>query len=999
MNDRHFGKRLLLSFSVLTVPVLAECAVLSQTAEARTAADTTDSATAKTRVVKTRPASTAHASTPRASTSRVAATPVRPVVATSAASTGVSNAATVRAATRSVAADQESQHENITVTGSALNSTSANHNANPVQIVTAKQINMTGVTNLGDFLQRLPSIGSSGTTNSQTNGGGGASCTDIRNLGQSRVLVLIDGKRTALNGASACVDLNTIPVQQIDSIEILKDGGSELYGADAVSGVINIKLRHDLTTGNVTIRGGITGQGDDRTGQISGYKGWNFDHDKGNVTIFGSYMTQGGVLQRNRSWAENAQTNDPTSASGAVFGSSITGDGLFYGNNSGNAYSGNGSNGVTDYNGQRYQYGKAQSLVSALQNATMSIDTHYEVNRHFDIYGNSRYSHKTSNYYMAPEPISGTPTTILLPTDYPGNTTGEPLQVYKRMMEWGNRRFETALDTWTSMGGAKGEITHDWNYDISYTYGMSRETDNTEGAGNYLKLLQEWGLTPSNLSNLEDPNTTFTYNPNSCAGSAGCVQSNAFSSLSRQAAAYSNYTTINHSLYQLRDLNLRIHNNHVVKMPWENGGALGIALGMEHRSESLNYTPDPNVVSGNTLTNSQGITSGGFNVTEGYLEGRLQLLKNALLAKDLTIDGQGRYSSYNTFGTTKNWKASINWAPTQDISFRGTLGTSFRQPNVYEMYGGQALSYETATDPCAQVASYAALAGAVQTNCAAKGINTSTFVQAGGGQVATTTGGNTKLRPETGRTYTFGAVLTPRWIKGFSTSAEFWHYSLQHMIGSLNTQYILDSCYTNSDPSQCSYITRNSGGQITNVNAIDENLGNMITSGIDWDLSYHIRVTPNDIFSIENNFQRILQYKQQNQAGGQWYDYRGSLLYQNTAGETTGVPITRDYLTLGWQHGAIGVNYMVQYISGMNWNNGTSDLTKVGSERVKTPGMYLQDLSLSYSYRQWAFTGGIQNIANKKPPFVASATDNSVGGMYGSFYNGRYFFLQAGMNF
>ena len=904
---------------------------------------------------------------------------------------------TIISKSKNITFDGSGSTENVVVTGSALHS--GKYNPNPVQIITAKQINMTGSTNLGDYLQRLPSIGSSGTTNTQTNGGGGASCTDIRNFGSSRVLVLIDGKRTSLNGASACVDLNTIPVQQIASVEILKDGGSELYGADAVSGVINIKLRHDLTTGNITVRGGITGQGDNQTGQISAYKGWNFDHDKGNITLFGSYMTQGGVLQRNRSWAENAQTNNPTSSSDAVYGSSITSSGLFYGNNTGNAYSGNGTNGVTSYNGQRYQYGQAQSLMNALQNATMSADLHYELNRHFDFYGNSRYSHKTSNSYMAPEPVAGTPTTILLPTNYPGNTTGEPLQVYKRITQWGNRRDETALDTWTSMAGVKGEITHGWNYDLSYTYGMSRETDQMEGAGNYLKLLQEWGLTPSDLGNLEDPNTTFTYNPNSCAGSAGCQQTSAFSNLSSTGAAYSNYTTINHSLYQLRDLNLRIHNNHVAHMPWNNGGDLGIALGMEHRGESLNYTPDPNVVSGNTLTNSQGITSGGFNVTEGYLEGRAQFLRNAFLAKDLSVDAQGRFSSYNTFGSTKNWKVALNWAPTEDVSFHATLGTSFRQPNVYEMYGGQALSYATATDPCAQVSSYAGDAAAVQANCAAHGINTSKFVQAGGGQVATTTGGNSKLRPETGRTYTFGATLTPRWVKGFSTSVEFWHYSLQHMIGSLGTQYILDSCYTNSDPSQCAYITRNSGGQITNVNAIDENLGDMITSGIDWDLNYSLRITRNDLFSIANNFQRLLQYKQQNVSGGAWYDYSGSLMYQGTAGETSGVPITRDYLTLTWQHGPFALNYMVNYISGMRWNNGTNNLTRVGTMRIKTPGMYMQDLSASYSYKKWAFTGGIQNVANKKPPFVASATDNSLGGMYGSYYQGRYFFLQAGMNF
>lgn len=129
---------------------------------------------------------------------------------------------------------------------------------------------------------------------------------DLRNLGGNRVLVLVDGKRTTPNGNNDCIDLNTIPVQMVQSVEILKDGGSELYGADAVSGVINIKLRHDLNTGSVTIRGGITGHGDNRTGMISAMKGWNFDHDKGNLTLGGSYMTQGGIQQRNRSWSATA---------------------------------------------------------------------------------------------------------------------------------------------------------------------------------------------------------------------------------------------------------------------------------------------------------------------------------------------------------------------------------------------------------------------------------------------------------------------------------------------------------------------------------------------------------------------------------------------------------------------------------------------------------------------------------------------------------------------
>ncbi|KXV79978.1 TonB-dependent receptor, partial [Gluconobacter japonicus] len=128
---------------------------------------------------------------------------------------------------------------------------------------------------------------------------------------------------------SECVDLNAIPVQQIDRIEILKDGGSELYGADAVSGVINIRLKHDLTGGNLTIKGGITQYGDSRSGLISGYKGFNFDHGRGNVTLFGQYDTTGPISSRDRRWAALPQNDNPASGA-AGFGSSIIPGGVAF---------------------------------------------------------------------------------------------------------------------------------------------------------------------------------------------------------------------------------------------------------------------------------------------------------------------------------------------------------------------------------------------------------------------------------------------------------------------------------------------------------------------------------------------------------------------------------------------------------------------------------------------------------------------------------------------
>lgn len=885
------------------------------------------------------------------------------------------------------------QSEQLIVTGSAL-TTANNTSPNPVQIVTARQIQNTGATTLSEFFQRLPSVGSSGQYNTQTNSTNGASCLDLRNLGQERVLVLVDGKRTTLNGDTNCVDLNTIPVQQVASVEILKDGGSELYGADAVGGVVNIKLRHNINDANITLRGTITGYGDNRVGLLSAYKGWNFDHDKGNVTLFGSYMTTGGILQRNRDWSRNPQINNPSQLGKAKYGSAITPSGFVLGNTSGDRYSiANGQ--TTDYTGERYNFADDTSLTNALQVASLSGDAHYDFNNHFSLYSNVLYSHKTSSAFSAPIPIASFPNDIYIPKNYPGNLTEEDAVYYRRAPELGRRRTESAMDNVTSKIGLQGEITRRWMYDLSYTYGVSQNMVQKSGMGNYLNTMREFGLVPSNLSNLTDPNMTYTYDPNSCAGYAGCVQSSALRPLSKEAADYANYISHSHVQYQLRDLNFRLHNNHVVRMPWNHGGDLGLALGMEHRGEQLSYNPDPLLQSGNTLAGKSSPTGGQFNVSEGYAEGRLALLHNAPLAHDLSVDVQGRYSAYNTFGNTKNWKAGVDWAPTRDVRFRGTLGTSFRQPNVTEAYAGEDVGFNGATDPCAQASSYGALSNAVIANCAAHGINTGTFEQAGNAQIPTIGGGNAKLKPETGRTYTFGAVMTPRWIPGLATSVEYWHYTINGLISTLDTQYVIDSCYNNTNVSQCANINRGQTGQITSVTALSQNSGTKIESGIDWDTNYRFRITNRDSIIIDNNFQRLLSYKQQNTPDGQYYDYLGSLVYQSS----WAAPVTRDYATITWRHGNFSANYMMQYTSGMRWNDGSNDLEPNGHARIKTPSMVQSDISLDYSWNKWAFTAGIQNINNKRPPFVASTNKNTSVSQYSSFMFGRTFFLQAGVNF
>ncbi|MGY8604609.1 TonB-dependent receptor domain-containing protein [Gluconobacter cerinus] len=893
---------------------------------------------------------------------------------------------------------KSSKSEDIVVTGSYLGG-AGNKTANPVQIISAKDIQKTSAISLGDYLTRLPSVGSSGTPNTRTNGGGGVSCTDLRNLGQGRVLILIDGKRTAMNAGSECVDLNAIPVQQIDRIEILKDGGSELYGADAVSGVINIRLKHDLTGGNLTIKGGITQYGDSRSGLISGYKGFNFDHGRGNVTLFGQYDTTGPISSRDRRWAALPQNDNP--ASGAPgFGSSIIPSGVAFNPVTGKRMVPDGNGSFRAFqSSDLYNFAEGSMLQNYHQNAALSGDAHYDLNSHITLYSNVRYSHTTASRQLSPSPVQGSippsslPSSWIIPADSPDNPWGKDYAVTKRMEDVGYRQNDFAVDTWTVIGGAKGHIVGDWQYDASMTYGVSQLTAQTQNMVNYRHLLETTGteqLDPSSSS------SAVRYNPDICVAASGCVLQNPFAPYSEQAANYARFTQRDHADYQMRDVNLRFHNNHVLSLPYRHGGQIGLAFGMEHRSEQLSYKPDPVVERGDSTGATTAYTGGGFHVTEGYVEGKIPLLEHAFLARDLTVDLQGRVSAYNTFGTTKNWKVGLHWAPVQDIAFRATLGTSYRQPSIYSLYGGRTLSYPSASDPCSQAGAYGARAGTVRARCLSEGINPETFSSAFVGQLPTLSGGNAALKPETGRTYTIGTVVTPHWVPHLSLSVEYWHYTLQNMISAPGTQYILDGCYTGTEPQLCSLVSpRSTSGQLTAISAVQQNLGGLRTNGLDIDLTYRMRLGRQDSLFLSENYQQLIGYFQQYTPGGAWRNYTGRLLYLSGSG----MPRERSYTTVSWQHGAFSLTYMVQYIGGMHWNDGTNDLAPQTAGRTRSPGVFLQDVTVGYRAGRWAFNTGINNLFNRQPPFVVDGASNTAVAQYSGFIPGRYVFAQAGVDF
>ncbi len=894
--------------------------------------------------------------------------------------------------------------ENIVVTGSRLKTTNATSES-PVTIVTSAQIEHSSAQTIEEVLQQLPSVGTSGLYGGTNNGGEGASCTDIRNLGLTRVLVLVNGRRFVHSGIFGvdCVDLNNIPLSLIESIEVLKDGASTVYGADAVAGVINIKLKNNFNGTTFKADGSIgTDNGNGRDGTFSATTGHAFD--KGNIVASVDYENRSPVQQRDYSFANPVfQTNVAgavnTTGSSTPLGTRVTADG----NNTspdapvGTRYVGTPGGPVTKFTtADRFNLGQEPYLAGALERESFTSLGHYDFTDNIEGYLETYFTHKRTFTQLSPQPVTGglntnvVPDAFVVPAGNPyltalfGANSG-PVDIRHRVGEFGDRDNIASTNTFQFNGGFKGQIGWGWDYDTFFTYGESDNTIQSTGEVNFARLEQEVGFQastdPAALANAAlngDPTTLGIYNPNVCQAAQGCVLINPFGkgAISQAGVNYARFTETATSQFSLRTFGGSVSNSNVVDLPF---GPLGVALGVEHRREAGAYNPDNLVGTGVTLENSQSPTNGAFDVTELYGETKIPLLKDLPGAKDLHIDLGGRFFAYNTFGTGEVWKISGNYTPITGIRFRASIGTSFRQPSINELFGGQALSFNGAFDPCDsnQIRSYSGAAQAnVRANCLRQGVNPATF-QAINSQVQTITGGNPLLNPETSRVETLGVVLNPPFIPRSALTVDYFRYKIANSIGAVDTQTILDDCYTSPGLSNpfCRGITpRAAQQQLNTVSAINQNLGVTREDGLEVGLTYSYPTTSYGVFSFQNDAAFVFEYLSQNVPNGPFINYAGSIGSPSLYG--TGYPRLRDNLSLGWSLGDFSFGYRMRYISSLKFYPYLAAPLSQYAHSA-TDEVFYHDITASYTYGNLAATIGVDNLFDKTPPFVFDTSTNT----------------------
>jgi len=397
-----------------------------------------------------------------------------------------------------ILAAEDEDENTVTITGSRIKRSEA-EGANPVQTFSREDIVLTGINNVGDMLQEIPSVAGAGTNQSINNGGSGAIRVSLRGLGSGRTLVLLNGRRVVASGtgANSSVDLSTIPTSIIDRVEVLKDGASAIYGSDAIGGVVNIITRQDYEGFEFTAtRDQSTYSGDGASTDYDFTAG--ISSDKGSMVLSGFYSRQEAQWSGDRDWSKEELDLDPDDMTISSGGSSAPPwgryngiDGMIDGEACSSfthgAGSGPGQSDPTDFSNptgydcwdwdkDTYNYAPANYHLLPVERYGLFAQGNYEINEMFNFFTELSYSSRTSSTKLAPEPLAplvffGYPDApytadnyynmMYGPTDLDGNTV-EIADWRRRMVETGGRSDNYSLHTTRVVLGFEGDINLDW---------------------------------------------------------------------------------------------------------------------------------------------------------------------------------------------------------------------------------------------------------------------------------------------------------------------------------------------------------------------------------------------------------------------------------------------------------------------------------------------------------------------------------------------------------
>lgn len=921
----------------------------------------------------------------------------------------------------------------IVITGSRI--VRKDYSANsPILTIGAESFKSTNAISLDDTLNRLPQVSPNLGAGSNNDQSGGATTIDLRNLGVSRTLVLMDGRRMTPTTSTGGVDINMVPMSLIESVEVITGGASATYGSDAVTGVVNFKLKRNFSGVALDGQAGITGRGDGATRQLSLTMGSNFVEDRGNAVVSFEYANRDGINSRARSFSEisrlssslpygtyspNASNLPTQTAVNAVF----AGYGVAAGQvTTLRALGFNDDRTIFSQTGaQNYKATAADTYVSGgnvLFNSTgvngltvplrrygAFAKAHYDVTDDITVFGEFGYQNVTSRTVFGPgfigfnvpvtNPfIPAALSTILASRPNPTAT----FSVTRRFADLGARYATSETNGYRGLVGVTGKVAAiDGSWEIYASRG-SQTVDQQDINGFSISAV----------------NTLLARSD----GGAGLCTGGLSLFGTQNSASCLNYIRRNTLRKTVADQDVveATVQGKIVHLP---AGDVRFSLGAGYRNNGFSFTPDAALQTGDVVSFANGAVppvSGNIEVKEVFGELLIPILKDLPLIKQLELNLGYRYSDYNTFGGVKSYRAEGSWAITDFVRVRGGYARAVRAPNVVELYESRTMSSPFIGaagsvgqgDPCDVRSAYRTGGSGAQVRalCLAQGmpanlvdsyvLNTTQLVD------SAFVGGNPDLKAETADTFTVGGVLSPRFsgfLTGFSLSVDYYNISLKQAIGRIDGGEIVRRCYNlggqnpgyDASNLYCGFFQRRSDtGEVTNLTSFNRNLGRIKTSGIDVSAQGILNISDAVKLRLSGSVNWTDRFAIGNFPGDALIDYAGSI------GAAAAYPEWKGLLNVTLQKGGFSLGVQYRYIDAMK------DATAVGvanSNAIGTPVIQYLDANIGIKVAEdFNVRFGITNLADKQPPVYNSfRAANTYPGLYD--IQGRSFYVGTSVKF
>lgn len=897
-------------------------------------------------------------------------------------------AAGVNALCAGAAFAQSSSDDEIVVTGSRIVRSDAS-SPSPLSVVTSEEIDSAGTLSLTEVLRRDPSIGSQSAGPSITLRNAGRHSIDLRNLGGQRTLTMVNGKRIPLSSdtiGNAGQDVTSIPSAMVGRVEILRDGASTAYGADAVAGVVNFILDEEFDGMEVKAFAGGTDNGDGLGYRFSGKIGRVFDG--GSVLLVGEYSKQNHIPQTNRDWA-----TDVVTSIGAQRRGQLNGPG-------GRVYATDGSL-IACYPNEGganvapacplYDNANQQFLIGGTEVRSLGGVFTFDVAENVELYGQSYFTNRIGYRSIAASRqldtrniIGPYPSGFTIPASSAANPYGQDVNLLWRPAQYGPQDEEAESNAFWGSLGLRGELADRFNWDVSHTY--SRTT------------------TKSGLNNVPHAvHLRLLLNPADCAADPGCAAVGAIDNLADILSQEGRLTDAQQDYLFLASSSVTEFSTQqtiatiggpLFSLP---AGEVNGVIGFERRKESGELTPDAFTASGNAVGSFAFPGGGSFSTKEVFAELEIPLLADLPGVYRLDVNAQGRFSHFSNFGGAETYKVGLNYSPVQDFRLRGTYGTSFRAPDIVELYSGGTGGTGVFQDPC-NASGLRGTSAQIDANCDALGVPDG-FEQAQP-SLPIRSGGNPALEPEEGRAYTIGAVITPSFIPGLTASVDYYNFKVENAISGGQLQQNISACYmdpnlvtrANDVNDICfSFADRGASGALNRVLSRSLNLASLKTSGIDMSAQLALEEVGPGSLTFETKISHLLNY---NDGAG---DQSGT--YEGFVEGASSWPKWRGFASVRYDWSTVSATWRVNYVSAMDdYYAGSLFTVPNYLDYTGTPNYFSHDLLVSWAVKEGVDASlGVNNVLDRDPPYAFETTRGTLPTTFDQL--GRYLFGTVTLRF